>query len=126
LAATTYAALACAALVTSHPLITAVLWTCALLAVVMGMKACFDAGDSQGAAFGYLLCAATYFALACIVPAIVPPFQYHEHTLAWRGLTATSPDAWPALGPINAIGVMASGVLGGALGALAFRRSHRD
>jgi hypothetical protein len=126
LALNTYVAAACTAIITHDARITVALWCVAVIAVIVAVKMCFEERMGRGPAFGFVLGVALYFALACAVPTIVPPFQNRP---APGGLPYArgAPITWTdILQPANAIGVMVAGALGAMLGAVAFRPGWRD
>jgi len=126
LAATTFAALACWAVAGRDWIATGALWGFTALTISFALRACFAENSRHGPAFGFILGSAIYFALACSVPTIVPPFQnpnaasgvvfYRLAAFTWSNF----------LSHANAIGVMVAGVLGAVLGAVAFRQGRRD
>jgi hypothetical protein len=128
LAALTVVALYCgvlAQLPVEHR-VTAVLWTAPAAAVVYAIPVCFQDTPLCGAAFGFVLGAAVYFALAFAVPDIIPPFQSRAGGRSWFGARIPRVGWHDVLRPANALGVVFAGALGAAPGAIAFQTGRRD
>ena len=105
---------------------TYLLWAAAAVAVLFAFRVCFRDTPRRGAAFGFVLGAAIYFALAFAVPSIVPPFPYRVVNSAWFPVRG-APVSWhDILCGANAVGVILAGALGALLGAVAFQTGRRD
>jgi hypothetical protein len=106
--------------------VTNVLWAAAAVSFLFAFRGCFRETPRRGAAFGFVLGAATYAALAFAVPTIVPPFQVQTANNLWNfgGVSAVGWHDFLRLA--NAIGVILAGALGALLGAVVFRSGRRD
>jgi hypothetical protein len=102
------------------------LWAAAAVAVLFAVRVCFEDAPRRGAAFGFVLGALIYFALAFAVPNIFPPFQNRPAISGWYNARGAMIKWHDMLSPANAVGVIVGGVLGAIFGAVAFRTGRRD
>jgi hypothetical protein len=143
-----YVALAAGAIVSVNSSLNSLVWSAtAILFCYAAVTLCYARGKRQAVALGFVILSSAYFAVLCLFPVQTPAarlFNTLGYGVSNQGLlfardsapiiqivsrTTLGPDrsfanSYPIVGATNALGTTLAGLIGCAIGALAYRHSH--